>query len=643
MRYRSILMTLVLMTIGSVTGLAGMKWIQLSPTGDVPPGTGANTAIYAAASNRLIVFGGTIPVGSSWGHTNGLYILTNANGLGGTPVWQRVPVSGAWPSPRSASHAAYDQANDRMMVFGGRLWGSLLTNEVWVLRNASGTNGTPEWTMLTPNNQPPAVRTGAMVNYDSTSNQLIVFGGAGNYNAHLNDAWVLTHANGLGGIPEWLQLSPGGTAPAGRCCGAAHLDPATNRLIVFGGGGVPAPHSDSWHLLNPTGFGVPQWLPIAPLSPTPDRYNFASAYRPDTNELVVALGVSQGQLVTSVWKLQNANGIGLPAWVEVFPSGPLPKGRDGVIQAGLDEGTGRLMIFGGSDSTGTFLNDVWVLADDTPDSTPPLIVPTVSPIPNASGWNKEDVVVSFAVSDPESGIASSTGCDSVTLTSETNGMTFTCSATNGAGLTDSKTVTVRIDKTAPQISIVTPANGASYVLGAGLQASYTCADPVSGVADCIGTVPSGSPLDTLTVGQNQQFTVSATDVAGNQATATAAYAVSYAFLGFFQPIDNYPIINVVKAGRTIPVKWQVKNAAGEIISDLTTVKGISSGAIACDLAPTSEISDEALTTGGTSLRFDFASQQFVYNWETASAWNGCRLLRVELKDSTVHIAKFQFR
>lgn len=643
MRYRIILMTLVLIALGSSVGWAGVKWIELNPTGDVPSGTAHNTAVYAAASNRLIIFGGTRIHVFSAESTNDLYILTNANGQGGTPVWQKVAVSGDWPSPRTGSRAAYDASNDRMIVFGGHFGGGVLTNEVWVLSNASGVGGTPVWARLAPVNTPPAVRWVSNVVYEPVSNRLTVFGGAGNYNVHYNDVWVLTNANGLGGIPEWTQLFPNGGAPAGRCCGSAHLDPGSNRMITFGGGGVPVPHSDSWLLLNPMGLGASEWMPLAAVPSTPDRYNFASAYRPDTNELVVALGVSQGQLAGSVWKLQNANGFGVPAWSEVFPTGPLPKVRDGISQAALDEGSGRMIVFGGSDSTGNFLNDVWVLADDTPDSTPPLIVPTVSPTPNASGWNKEDVIVSFEVSDPESGIASSTGCDSVTLTAETDGMTFTCSATNGAGLTDSKIVTVKIDKTAPQISIVTPANGASYVFGANLQAAYTCADPLSGVAECIGTVASGSVLDTLTVGQNQQFSVSATDVAGNQATATAAYAVNYAFLGFFQPIDNYPIINVVKAGKTIPVKWQVKNSAGEVISDLTTVKSITSGAIACDLAPTSEIGEDALTTGGTSLRFDFSSQQFVYNWETASSWNGCRLLRVELKDSTAHIAKFQFR
>ena len=41
------------------------------------------------------------------------------------------------------------------------------------------------------------------------------------------------------------------------------------------------------------------------------------------------------------------------------------------------------------------------------------------------------------------------GCDSTTLSSETAGHTVTCSATNGAGLPNSASVTIKLDKTGP--------------------------------------------------------------------------------------------------------------------------------------------------------------------------------------------------
>ena len=70
----------------------------------------------------------------------------------------------------------------------------------------------------------------------------------------------------------------------------------------------------------------------------------------------------------------------------------------------------------------------------------------------SNDWYRSDVTVTWAVQDPQSGIVSTTGCDPVTLTDETDGVRLTCSATNGKGLSDSASVTIKIDKTPPTAS-----------------------------------------------------------------------------------------------------------------------------------------------------------------------------------------------
>ncbi len=84
------------------------------------------------------------------------------------------------------------------------------------------------------------------------------------------------------------------------------------------------------------------------------------------------------------------------------------------------------------------------------DKSAPDILPTVTP--NATGWNTEDVTVNWSVTDPDSGIASSFGCGTTIVNTDTTGTVLTCTATNGAGLSNSTSVTVRLDKTAPVIS-----------------------------------------------------------------------------------------------------------------------------------------------------------------------------------------------
>jgi probable HAF family extracellular repeat protein len=83
------------------------------------------------------------------------------------------------------------------------------------------------------------------------------------------------------------------------------------------------------------------------------------------------------------------------------------------------------------------------------DATPPSITPEISGPHGADGWYRGDTTVRWNVADPESGIASSAGCTSTTLTSETPGTTLTCSATNGVGLSVSQSVTVKLDKALP--------------------------------------------------------------------------------------------------------------------------------------------------------------------------------------------------
>jgi hypothetical protein len=55
------------------------------------------------------------------------------------------------------------------------------------------------------------------------------------------------------------------------------------------------------------------------------------------------------------------------------------------------------------------------------------------------------------VSDPDSAISSQTGCDPSTVTSDTAGVTFTCTASSTGG-TNSQSVTIKRDATAPSVT-----------------------------------------------------------------------------------------------------------------------------------------------------------------------------------------------
>src|SRR5438093_7278802 len=66
------------------------------------------------------------------------------------------------------------------------------------------------WSQLTPVGGPPSIRDNQGNSaFDPSSDRMIVFGGGSTSGGgHTNDVWVLINADGLGGTPQWLNLSP---------------------------------------------------------------------------------------------------------------------------------------------------------------------------------------------------------------------------------------------------------------------------------------------------------------------------------------------------------------------------------------------------------------------------------------------------
>ena len=195
------------------------------------------------------------------------------------------------------------------------------------------------------------------------------------------------------------------------------------------------------------------------------------------------------------------------------------------------------------------------------DNTPPTITANITPAPNAAGWNNSNVTVTWTLNDPESSIISKSGCDIITLNTETAGTLLTCTASSLGG-TASKSVTVKLDKTAPKIIIKKPLNNAEYVLHANVMGSWSVTDFLSKLEGTESTKTSSkSLLNTNYVGKHI-FTVSAKDSAGNLTTATLNYYVTYAFK-FLSPKTIQRREFLTKA--SIPVKFKLNNARGKFI------------------------------------------------------------------------------
>ncbi|WP_156028410.1 PKD domain-containing protein [Candidatus Solirubrobacter pratensis] len=84
------------------------------------------------------------------------------------------------------------------------------------------------------------------------------------------------------------------------------------------------------------------------------------------------------------------------------------------------------------------------------------------------------------------------------------------------------------DVIAPDITIRNPVEGGIYRKDRIYEAQFTCRDVGgSGLDQCVGSAGAGAPIDTDTVGR-KEFTVTATDRAGNTTTRTVVYRVALA-------------------------------------------------------------------------------------------------------------------
>jgi hypothetical protein len=119
-------------------------------------------------------------------------------------------------------------------------------------------------------------------------------------------------------------------------------------------------------------------------------------------------------------------------------------------------------------------------------------------------------------------------------------------------------------------------------------------------------------------------------------TTTAATAV---FVGFAQPIDNPTVLNRVKAGQAIPIKWRLVDGAGKPITNLSAAS-ITVATMSCALGTTPDQLEE-VAAGASGLQ-NLGNGYYQLNWKSPSTYAGsCKTLHL-LIGGVTHDALFQF-
>lgn len=152
------------------------------------------------------------------------------------------------------------------------------------------------------------------------------------------------------------------------------------------------------------------------------------------------------------------------------------------------------------------------------DTSAPVVSYTLSGTAGSNGWYRSNVTIRWSATDPE-GVTSST-CVIAQLVATEGAATYTCTATSHGG-TATGQVTLKIDKSPPQVSAAAPgrapdANG-WYNHPVGI--SVSGADATSGIESCDQPTYAGPDSGSAAVA------ASCRDVAGN--TASTSVALNY--------------------------------------------------------------------------------------------------------------------
>jgi hypothetical protein len=125
-----------------------------------------------------------------------------------------------------------------------------------------------------------------------------------------------------------------------------------------------------------------------------------------------------------------------------------------------------------------------------------------------------------------------------------------------------------------------------------------------------------------------------------QTTSFSPFVVAeQRIFGFYQPVDNVPVLNRTKAGSAIPIKFSLGGDEGLGIFASNSPASLK---ISCTAGTPLDDIEQTVSAGASSLSYDASTAVYTYVWKTDKAWGGtCRQLQLKLSDGSMKYATFQ--
>jgi len=263
---------------------------------------------------------------------------------------------------------------------------------------------------------------------------------------------------------------------------------------------------------------------------------------------------------------------------QISSSNPVVFAADG---AGL---TRQVVVTDNAGNTATFTTPAISI-----DRTIPVIdLDVVGPAGN-DGWYRGNVSVRWTVSDAESDLVSQQGCEAASVTADTTGITFTCTAVSHGG-SSSRSVTVKRDATPPTLAFgaLSPMPDAAGWNGGSVEVPFTAADGTSGIQD----ISLPSPLEFNADGANQFMQVIVTDDAGNSAQFESPHVNIDRTPPVVQPLVTGPLGNNGWYTGDVQVVWSIGDTP-------TATSGCEAQTVSADTSGVT-FNCSATSSGGTT-------------------------------------------
>lgn len=370
----------------------GTDWQPSSVTGVKPPKRADHGMAYDEARKRVVIFGG-YDINSQ--RLSDTWELANQ-------VWTRVTTADVEPKPppRNAAAMAYDEARQRVVLFGGAGGNGSLA-DTWTF------DGT-RWKRENPPLSPPPMEDVA-ASYDRVAKRVFVSGGNTPVGTGRNNnlwswdgtTWRVERVGDLpqqfGGRPilfehpqrkELLHFVGGAhpdelrrndyawahsgrdwssrtfqAAPPQRLLADMTFDAGRGNTVLFGGA-WDGMLQDTWVYKNAA------WVPLFPATRPSPRVQHRMAYHPASNRVVLYGGVDGNGLPGDTWLWDGQT------WSASQPqSSPSP--RTGHTLA-LHAPSGKLLLVGGRNANGQTLNETWSWNGTTWTNLQPALMPDTS-------------------------------------------------------------------------------------------------------------------------------------------------------------------------------------------------------------------------------------------------------------------------